>query len=219
MEKETSKLKNFLSVLKNNVTPKPKFAEFNPLYAFLVIPVYICYKMGENAYQAMNTNYITSEEMEVFFLESYNQTENVENFSKKLRDFSYSGNESMYMFMLKYLSRRPENLEKSQKFMTAIITDAKVKPDNFSKFFENVLAFMCIKNHTADMKYILNNQDIKNHIINNNLFYDINKEQLIEHVKFRNPNYPHPGLDYLIDLPEEILKFNIEQIKYKKLKM
>jgi hypothetical protein len=130
--------------------------------------------------------------MEVFFLDSYNQTENVEDFSKKLRDFPYSGNESMYMFMLKYLSRRPENLEKTQKFMTAIITDAKVKPDNFSKFFENVLTFLCVKDHAADMKYILNNQDIKNHIINNNLFYDINKEQLIENVTRRNPNNPHP---------------------------
>lgn len=113
MEKEPYKFKKFLSVFKNNVTSKTKFAEFNPSYALLTIPVYIFYKMGQNAYQAMNKSYVSSQVMEVFFLDSYNQTENVEDFSKKLRDFPYSGNEPMYMFMLKYLSRRPENLEKT----------------------------------------------------------------------------------------------------------
>lgn len=219
MEKEPSKLKHFLMQIKNNVTPKPKFAEFNPVYAFLAISSYIIYKMGESAYQAINKSYISSEEMEVFFLDSYNQTENVDEFSKKLRDFSYSGNESMYMFMLKYLSRKPENLEKTQHFMTAIITIGKVKPDNFGNFFENVVEFLAINNHPADIKYILNNKDIKNHIISNNLSYDINKEQIIKNVKYRNPNYPHPGLDCLVNLSEEDLRFNIDSAPKRKFKM
>lgn len=90
---------------------------------------------------------------------------------------------------------------------------------NFSNFFENILIFLGVNDHVTDMKYILNNQGIKNHIINNNLSYDINKEQLIKNVKYRNPNYPHPGLDYLINLSEKDLIFNVDSATKRKLKM
>jgi len=241
----TSKFKKFLDIAGKTLLPEePKGSEWAPGIGGIInsisasfpgpkkllipayfaiglaaIPLIIAYHIGKEQVKVWNKDYVDPLQMENLFFDTYNNNGDMGQFTDKLSKFPYNGNENTYLLMIEYLSRKPTELDDTHKFIKSIILNAKVKPEGFNKFFKDILEGLCNKDYLSDIKFMLNDQDIKDHIVNNNLFYDINKEDFLQETKDVHNNSNRVTLDYLKNLPEKFFKFNVDYQPKKKLKM
>lgn len=183
------------------------------------IPLVLAYYIGKEQVKVWSKDYVEPLKMEHLFFDTYNNNGDMAQFTDKLSKFPYKGNKNTYMMMIEYLSRKPTELDDTHKFIQSIILNAKVKPEGFNDFFTDILEVLCNKNYLSDIKFILNDQGIKDHIVNNNLSYDIDKEYFLEKTKDKYNNSNRVTLDYLKILPEKSFKFNVETKTTRKLKM
>lgn len=168
------KFKNFLSILGNKFTPKPTNEVGNTpymLFALYAIPFTI-YNLAKEARKSLNKDYMDYEKMEIIFLDIYNNTNDMKNFSESVAK-------------LPYMSGKMDR--------------------------ENIYTFM--------FKYMLNSKEIKQHIINNNFYFNMDKEQILKEMSDNGYKNQSSSLAYLNELPDNSLKFNVDIKIRKKIKM
>jgi 6-pyruvoyl-tetrahydropterin synthase len=174
------------------------------------IPIAGVYFLGKAGYKAINKDYMDLKRVKEIFPMIYDSGD-TELLNKLIPNIQYKGNEDIYKYMFSRFDDNPRNVEKTKKFTKYLILNTKVKPKDFNRFFGHTLAALCAKDCLPAMKFMLNDQDIKEHIVNNKLSYSLNKDELEGMVQYYRLGLvkPDPTLDYLKGLPDEALKFNV----------
>lgn len=210
------KFKKFLSILDKKFTPKPTNEVVHTPYILLALCAipFTIYNLAKEARKSMDKDYMDYEKMEIIFLEAYNDTNDLKTFGASIAKLPYMSGKmdknNIYTFMFKYMKKDKPSLEKNQEFINAIILNAKVKPEDFNNFFTDIFAFFGSENYLDGMKYLLQNEQIKQHMINNNFSVNMNKEKILQEVS-TSYKVSDSTLNYIKNLLQKDLQYNVKK--------